>query len=86
MQQSTAAQEQAFGQQQRDLDYGDFLRQSDYPYTQYQRYANLLSGVPQAMNTTTTQTAPAPSLASQIMGTGLGAASIYNTANRAGVI
>jgi hypothetical protein len=78
-QQSTAAQEQAFGQQQRDLDYGDFLRESDYPYTQYQRYANLLSGVPQATQTTQTSSAPAPGVAQTLLGGGLAAAGIYNT-------
>lgn len=79
LQQSTAAQEQALNQQMRDLDYQDFLRESEYPYTQLQRYGNLLSGVPQAMNTTSTTSAPAPSLASQIMGTGLGALGMYKT-------
>ena len=78
LQQQTAAQEQALKQQMRDLDYGDFLREMDYPYTQLQRYGNLLSAVPQATSSSTTSSAPAPSLASQIMGTGLGAASLYN--------
>jgi hypothetical protein len=78
-QQSTAAQEQAFGQQQRDLDYGDFLRESDYPYMQYQRYANLMSGVPQATQTTQTSSAPAPGVAQTLLGGGLAAAGIYNT-------
>jgi len=79
LQQSTAAQEQALNQQMRDLDYQDFLREMDYPYTQLQRYGNLLSGVPQATSTTSTTNAPAPSLASQIMGTGLGALGMYKT-------
>lgn len=86
LQQGTAAQEQALGQQQRDLDYADFLREADYPYTQMQRYANLMSGVPQATQTTQTSSAPSPSIGSQLLSSGLGAASIYNTANRAGVI
>jgi hypothetical protein len=86
LQQQTAAQEQALNQQKLDLSYSDFQREADNPYTQLQRYMNLMSGVPVATNTTTTTTAPSPSLASQIMGTGLSAASIYNTANRAGVI
>jgi len=86
LQQQTAAQEQALNQQKLDLSYSDFQRDADDPYTRLQRYMNLMSGVPVATNTTTTTTAPSPSLASQIMGTGLSAASIYNTANRAGVI
>ena len=86
LQQQTAAQEQALNQQKLDLAYSDFQREADNPYTQLQRYMNLMSGVPVATQTTTTQSAPSPSLGSQIMGTGLSAASIYNTANRAGVI
>ena len=86
LQQQTAAQEQALNQQKLDLAYSDFQKEADNPYTQLQRYMNLMSGVPVATQTTTTQSAPSPSLASQIMGTGLSAASIYNTANRAGVI
>lgn len=77
-QQSTAAQEQALEQQKRDLDYQDFLYERDYPYMQYQRYANLLSAVPQATSSTATTTAPAPSLGQQIMGAGLGALGAYN--------
>jgi hypothetical protein len=79
LQQGTAAQEQALGQQQRDLDYQDFLRESDYPYMQYQRYANLMSGVPQATQTTRTESAPAPGVAQTLLGGGLAAAGIYNT-------
>ncbi len=79
MQQGTAAQEQALQQQYLDTAYGDFQRQTEFPYQQYQRYMNLLSGVPQATQSTTTQSAPAPSLASQIMGTGLGALGAYKT-------
>lgn len=79
LQQSTAAQEQELNQKLRDIDYSDFQREVDNPYTQLQRYANLLSGVPQAMNSTSTTSAPAPSLASQIMGTGIGALGMYKT-------
>lgn len=79
MQQSTAAQEQALNQQMMDLDYGDFVYERDYPFMNLQRYGNLMSGVPQAMNTTATTSAPAPGLAQQIMGTGLAAAGAYKT-------
>jgi hypothetical protein len=79
LQQGTAAQEQALNQQMRDLDYQDFLRESEYPYTQLQRYGNLLSGVPQATTATATTTAPAPSVAQQLLGTGLGALGMYKT-------
>lgn len=76
---STAAQEQALEQQKRDIDYADFLREADNPYTQLQRYMGILSGVPQATTSTSTTSGPAPSLASQIMGTGLGALGAYKT-------
>jgi len=76
---STAAQEQALEQQKRDIDYADFLRETDNPYTQLQRYMGLLSGVPQATTSTSTTSGPAPSLASQIMGTGLSALGAYKT-------
>jgi hypothetical protein len=79
LQTSTAAQEQALEQQKRDIDYADFLRETDNPYTQLQRYMGLLSGVPQATTSTSTTSGPAPSLGSQIMGTGLGALGAYKT-------
>jgi len=63
----------------RDLDYQDFLAERDYPYMQLQRYSNLMSGVPQATQTTSTQTAPSPGIAQQLLGAGLGAYSTYRT-------
>lgn len=77
LQTSTAAQEQALGQQMRDLDYGDFQYERDYPYMQYQRYANLMSGVPQATTSTASTTAPSPGIGQQLLGAGLGAYSTY---------
>jgi hypothetical protein len=77
MQQSTAAQEQAYGQQMRDLDYADFQKASNDPYTKLQQYMGLMSGVPQNMSTTQTTSAPSPGLAQQLAGAGLGAYSTY---------
>lgn len=79
LQTSTAAQEQALNQQMRDLDYADFQREADNPYTQLQRYMSLMSGVPQATTTTQTSSAPGPGIAQQIMGAGLGALGMYKT-------
>jgi hypothetical protein len=79
LQQSTAAQQQAFRQQQRDLDYQDFLREADDPYIRLQRYMSLMSGVPQATTTTQSSTAPTPSIGQQLLGGGVAAAGIYNT-------
>jgi hypothetical protein len=86
LQTSTAAQQQALNQQRLDQQYQDFLRQRDYPMEQLQQYSSLLRGVPVGLSSTATTYAPNASLGSQLIGGGLGAASIYNTANRAGII
>jgi hypothetical protein len=86
LQTSTAAQRQAMNQQYLDMAYQDFLRQRDYPMEQMQQYSSLLRGVPVTPNTTSTTYAPNASLGSQLVSGGLGAAALYNTANRAGVI
>jgi len=74
-----AAQEQALNQQYLDTAYQDFLRQRDYPLEMLQQYSSLLRGVPVTPNSTSTTYAPAPGLGQQLLGTGLGAASIYKT-------
>lgn len=79
LQQGTAAQEQALNQQKLDLAYSDFQKEADNPYTQLQRYMSLMSGVPQAMTSTRTESAPAPGVAQQILGAGLGALGMYKT-------
>ena len=86
LQTSTAAQQQALNQQYLDTDYQEFLRQRDYPMEQLQQYSSLLRGVPVTPQSSVTTYAPNASLGSQLIGGGLGAASIYNTANRAGII
>jgi hypothetical protein len=86
LQTSTAAQQQALNQQYLDTDYQEFLRQRDYPMEQLQQYSSLLRGVPVTPQSSVTTYAPNASLGSQLIGGGLGAASIYNTANRAGLI
>lgn len=86
LQTSTAAQQQALNQQYLDTDYQEFLRQRDYPMEQLQQYSSLLRGVPVTPNSTSTTYAPNASLGSQLVSGGLGAAAIYNTANRAGII
>lgn len=77
-QQQSAAQTQAQNQQALDIAYQDFLRQRDYPMEQLQQYSSLLRGVPVTPSSTQTTYAPAPSLAAQLAGAGLGAASLYN--------
>lgn len=77
-QQQTAAQQQQLTQQQLDQQYADFLRQRDYPMEQLGYFSNLMRGIPVGLSTTQTAYAPPPSLGAQILGTGLGAASMYN--------
>jgi len=83
---STSAQQQALNQQKLDMAYQDFLRERDYPMEQMQQYSSLLRGVPVTPNSTTTSYAPNASLGSQLVSGGVGALSMYNMANRAGVI
>jgi hypothetical protein len=73
-------QAQALQQQQYDQQYQDFARQRDYQLEMARQYSGLLQGVPVTPNTTTTSSAPGPSLGAQIMGTGLTALSAYNMA------
>ncbi len=79
-QQATAAQEQELQQRYLDMQYQDFLRQQDYPFTQLQRYSSLLQGVPVQADTTQTTRTPSQSLGSQIMQAGLGGLSMARMA------
>ena len=79
MQQSTAAQQQALDQQYLDKAYQDFLQQRDYPMEQLQQYSSLLRGVPMTPSSTTSTYGQQPGIGQQLLGTGLGAASIYKT-------
>jgi hypothetical protein len=76
MQGASADQYQQQRQRQYDTAYSDFLRQRDYPMELLGQYSNLLRGIPVGLNTTGTTYAPPPSMASQVIGTGLGAASL----------
>lgn len=75
----TAAQEQALQQQKLDTAYQDFLRQRDYPLEMLQQYSSLLRGVPVTPGSTQTTYAQAPSVASQLMGVGLGGLGLART-------
>jgi hypothetical protein len=75
-----AGQQQALEQQRLDQQYADFLRQRDYPMEQLGYFSNILRGLPVGLSTTQTAYAPPPSVASQIAGAGLGAASLYKMA------
>lgn len=79
LQQQTAAQQQALDQQKLDMAYQDFLRRRDYPLEMLQQYSSLLRGVPVTPSSTTTSYAPAPSVASQLLGAGVGALGLSRT-------
>jgi hypothetical protein len=78
-QQGTAAQTQALQQQQLDQQYQDFLTQRGWNKDQISWLSSIIHGIPYQPNTTTTSTtsAPGPSIGSQLVGAGLGAAGIY---------
>jgi hypothetical protein len=80
LQNTMAAEQQGLAQRKMDQDYADFLRQRDYPMEQLNYFNNIIRGLPNTMGTTATTYAPPPSMAAQIAGVGLGAASLYNTA------
>jgi hypothetical protein len=78
--QSAAAGEQRGLQQQYfDQAYADFLRQRDYPMEVLGQYSNLLRGLPMQLSSTQTSYAPPPNMASQFLGTGLGALGLSRT-------
>jgi hypothetical protein len=77
LQTQTAAQQQALQQQFLDTAYQDFLRQRDFPLEMLQQYSSLLRGVPVQPTSTQASYIQQPGIAQQLLGTGLGAASIY---------
>ena len=78
-QSATASEQRAYQQQLMDQAYADFLRQRDYPMEALGQYSNLLRGLPVGLSTTQTSYAPPPSMAQQVLGTGLGALGMYKT-------
>jgi hypothetical protein len=77
-QQGAAAQTQALQQQKLDQDYNDFLTQRGWNKDQISWLSSIIHGIPYQPNTTstTTNTVANPSIGSQLMGAGLGAAGI----------
>lgn len=76
---TAAGQAQALEQQYLDQMYGDFLRQRDYDIERLGYFSNILRGLPVQLSSTQTTYAPPPSMASQVLGTGLGALGIAKT-------
>lgn len=73
IQQQAAGMPQALEQQRLDQMYADFLRQRDYPMETLGFYSNIIRGLPAGTSTSQITYAPQPSLASQVLGTGVGA-------------
>jgi hypothetical protein len=66
-------------QQQLDAQYQDLMARQNQPLTNVETMSNLARGIPLTQTgTTTTNTTPPPSFASQLAGTGLTGLSLYN--------
>tara|TARA_R110000868_G_scaffold351052_3_gene612378 strand:+ start:1023 stop:2705 length:1683 start_codon:yes stop_codon:yes gene_type:complete len=74
-QNAIGSQQQAQQQQGIDIGYGDFLRQQNYPAEQLGIQSNILRGLPNAVNTTQTTSAPGANPFAQAVGGGLSALS-----------
>ena len=73
MQQQAAAMPQQIEQMRLDQMYADFLRQRDYPQETLGFFSNIIRGLPAGSSTSQITYAPQPSMAQQILGTGIGA-------------
>jgi hypothetical protein len=78
MQMQAAGMPQQLEQQYLDQMYGDFLRQRDFPLENVSFLSNIIRGINAPLSSSATSYAPGPSAASQILGTGLGAAGLMN--------
>lgn len=76
---AAAAEQRSLQQQYLDQAYADFLRQRDYPMERLGQFSNILRGLPVGLSTTQTAYATPPSMASQVLGTGLGALGVART-------
>lgn len=72
--------QQGLEQQVLDTQYKDFLQQRDYPMELLQNYNSILHGSVFAPSSTQTTYAPSGNTASNVLGTGLQALSLYNMA------
>lgn len=73
----SGSNQQALDQQSMELMYQDFLRQQNYPIDQFNLLVAGLNNSPYGKTVTETQTTPAPSTASQILGTVGSIASLF---------
>jgi hypothetical protein len=75
---ATAAEVQALEQEQKNLQYQQFMEEQDYQRNLLEYQSNILRGNAAALGSTQVAYAPAPSLASQIGGLGLAGLGLYN--------
>jgi len=75
---ASAAEVQALEQEQKNLQYQQFMEEQDYQRRLLEYQSNILRGTQGALGSTQVAYAPAPSLASQIGGLGLAGLGLYN--------
>ena len=75
---ASGAEQQAMGQERRNLAYQEFMEQQDAAKRALEFQSNILRGTAGALGSTQTQYTPAPSLASQITGMGIAGLGLYN--------
>lgn len=75
---ASSAEVQALEQEQKNLQYQQFMEEQDYQRRLLEYQSNILRGTQGALGSTQVAYAPAPSLASQIGGLGLAGLGLYN--------
>ena len=75
---ASGAEQQAMGQERKNLSYQEFMEQQDAAKRALEFQNNILRGTAGALGSTQTQYTPAPSLASQITGMGIAGLGLYN--------
>lgn len=70
------------GTQQQQFDYQQYLNQMAYPYQQQGWLASIVGGLGSTAGGTTTQTTPQGNIFSQLLGAGLGVASLFKDGGR----
>ena len=74
---TTAKEQQALDQEIANINFQKFMEEQDYAKKLLEYQSNILRGTAGALGTTQVQYAPAPSLASQITGTGVAGLGLY---------
>lgn len=77
-----AASQLGAGTQQQQFDYQQYLNQQAYPYQQQSWLASIIGGLGSTAGGTTTQQTPQGNIFSQLLGAGLGVASLFKDGGR----